>query len=253
VLPSSLRWRFWWCLPPALALLGCSGVSPPSPPSSPASAETVIRWAIGPQHFAPEPPGADRLLLALSTKKPNQRGTHVTPSCIQATSFLPAPRGDPRIFFLIGGQLQVHKAKNQAPMLLTGQDPALGVQRLLAADIAASPLQIVVSAKPHGASDEELWLLTVDERSILAQRAAAGLAGFSNQDEFFNKYAVARCLSGGHRCLVVSSDENASYLDVEPTRGQTPVPFQKLDDVRVIDAAWASADGDALYVLTPCP
>lgn len=124
--------------------------------------------------------------------------------------------------------------------------------RLLAADIAASPLQILVSAKPHGASTEELWILIVDEQSILAQRPTHGLAGVSNQDEFFKNYAVPRCLPGGHRCLVLSADESASYLDVEPTRGQPPVPFQKIDAVRIIDAAWASADGESFYVLTPC-
>lgn len=232
----------------SLPLLGCGG----APSGPPASADTVIRWAIGPQHLAPETPGADRLLLALSTKKPKERGTQVTPSCIKATSFLPAPMGDPRIFFLIGGQIHVRSAQNQAPVLLTGQDAALGVQRLIAADIAASPLQIVVSAKPHGASAEELWIVTVDQQSVQSQRAAAGLAGSSSKDEFFKKYAVPRCLSGGRRCLVVSSDENASYLDVEPTPGETPVSFQKLDDIRVITAAWASADGDSFYVLTPC-
>jgi hypothetical protein len=251
MLPSVLRQRFSRCLPlglTSLAILGCAG-APPGPPASP---DTVIRWAIGAQHLAPEPPGADRLLLALSTKKPSDRGTRVTPGCIKATSFLPAPKGDPRIFFLIGGQLHVRKAQDQPPTPLAGQDPALGVTRLLAADIAASPLQILVSARPHGVSTEEVWLLSVDEQSVLAQRSAAGLAGFSSQVEFFKKYAVPRCLPGGHRCLVVSSDESSSYLDVEPTRGEPPVPFQKLDAVRVIDAAWASADGESLYVLTPC-
>lgn len=163
-----------------------------------------------------------------------------------------SPRGDPRIFFLIGGQLHVRKAPHQAPTPLAGQDLGLSMIRLLAADIAASPLQILVSAKPHGASPEELWLLTVDEQSILAQRPTPGLTGVSNQDEFFKKYAVPRCLPGGHRCLVLSADENASCLDVEPTRGQPPVPFQKIDALRVIDAAWASADGESLYLLTPC-
>jgi hypothetical protein len=252
MLPPPLLRRLSRSLPPALlslASLGCAGA--PGPPASP---DTVIRWALGSQHLAPEPPGADRLLLALSTKKPSDRGARVTPNCIKATSFLPAPKGDPRIFFLIGGQLHVRKAPTQAPTLLAGQDPALGMIRLLATDIAASPLQILVSAKPHGARAEELWLLTVDdEQSLLAQRPTVGLAGVSNQDEFFKKYAVPRCLPGGHRCLVVNPDENASHLDVEPTRGQPPVPFQKIDAVRIIDAAWASADGESFYVLTPCP
>src|SRR3954468_8798567 len=108
--PPLFLQRFSRSLPPALislAILGCAG-APSGPPASP---DTVIRWALGSQHLAPEPPGADRLLLApeppgahrlplaLSTRKPSDRGTQVTPSCIKATSFLPAPRGDPRIFF----------------------------------------------------------------------------------------------------------------------------------------------------------
>lgn len=112
--PPHFLQRFSRSLPPALislAILGCAG-APSGPPASP---DTVIRWTLGSQHLAPEPPGADRLLLALSTKKPSDRGTQVIPSCIKATSFLPAPRGDPRIFFLIGGQLHVRKAPHQAP------------------------------------------------------------------------------------------------------------------------------------------
>jgi len=92
--------------------------------------------------------------------------------------------------------------------------------RLLAAGLAASPSQLLVSAKPEGAAAEEVWIVSVDEQAILAHHSTTGLAGFSSQEEFFKQYAVPHCLPGGHRCLVVNVDEGASYLDVEPTRGE---------------------------------
>ena len=227
--------------------IGCGGAASPTP------AADVIRWAIGSAERAPDPGDPDVFLLVVPTKGPLESGTRATPGCLKATSFLPAPAEDPRIFFLIGSSVYVRRTPEQAPVPLSGNDPSRGVKRLLAFALAASPLQLLVAAKPDNATEEEIWSLTVGDTTILAARRDPRDLGFTNQEEFFTACDVPRCLSGGRSCLQVSSDGKAHYIDVEPSRGKRPQTLMDLGDVKALDAAWASADGQSLYVLRSCP
>lgn len=241
---------------PALAALGCASAAPSAPRAAapaPASPDAVLRWVLGATQRVPAPPTADRMLLALPANKPLESGTRVTPTCLDATSFLPAPQGDPRIFFLVRGQVYARQTPGEDPAPLAGNDPALGVTRLLALENATAPLRILVTARPRGVTSDEIWSLTVDAQGIQAATPVRGYRSLADQASFFAKYNVPRCLPGGRNCLVVSTDAEGSYLDVEPTRGQPPEPFEKLEKAKVLDAAWASADGQSLYLMLPCP
>lgn len=247
----------WWPLIALLALplLGCAGA--PQPLS------TVIRWAIGPEHLADEPPPGDRYLLLLPakqeaspppTKQPLGTGSPIIRACLPATAFLPAPPPDKRIFFLVGGVLHVGQAYGEKPAPLQGSDPTLGVTRLLAFDRYASPPEILVAARPKGAPQEQLWLLTIKERSVQSAKPLPPDKRFTSQGDFFERYSAPRCLSGDKQCLLAGADTRASYVEVEPTRGSPQrETLQALGPVKVVDVAWASADGKSIYVLVPCP
>jgi hypothetical protein len=213
----------------------------------------VIRWAIGAEQLTPEPPARDRRLLVLPAGQPVAGARPVHDRCLGATAFLPAPSPDGRIFFLVGGQVYARSAPGGEPAPLGGNDPALGVTRLLAFAKHASPLEMLVAAKPQGAAGEQLWRLTLEERAIQAARAVGGDRVLADQDAFFAAYHAPRCLEGGKRCLVPFGDGEAHYLDVEPTRGAPPERFVTLGPSPALDAAWASPDGGSIYLLLPCP
>ncbi len=192
------------------------------------------------------------MLVALAANAPIESAARVTPSCLKATSFLPAPSGDQRIFFLVGGKLVVRKGPGQDPTPLAGNDPTFGITRLLAWKKGANPLNMFVVARPRGTRSDEIWSFAVDDKGIQAATPVRGYEDFGSQQSFFEQYSVPRCLPGGNRCLSVSSDADGSYLDVVPKRGQQPVAFKKIEKKTVIDAAWASMDGQSLYLLMPC-
>ncbi|WP_104978914.1 hypothetical protein [Sorangium cellulosum] len=247
--------------PPALALaagllLGCGG-APARPPDAVAVPPAdAIRWAAGPEHRGEEPPLGYRYLLAISAKAPAENvlgaARPVLERCFQAMEFLPAPEGDPRFFFLRDGIVHVGYAQVEAPARLAGNDPSLGVTRLLAFDRHASPLGLLVAARPGDAQEEQLWLLTIGDEAIQSAMRVTEDRGFTSQAAFFERYSAPRCLDGGRNCLVPSWDGTASFLDIEPVRGEPPVAFQQLGSVPVADAAWAPG-GEAYYVLVPCP
>lgn len=236
--------------------MGCGGGSTPSPSTTRASSipttEDVVGWALGSSERAPAPATADRMLLAVPVNAPLESATRVTPKCLKATSFLPAPMGDSRIFFLVAGKLHVRKASGQDPTMLAGNDPSFGITRLLAWKNGASPLQMLVVARPQSSRSDEIWAFAIDDRGIQAASPVRGYEEFGNQQAFFEKYSVPRCLPGGRQCLSVSTDADNSYVDVEPKRGQRPVALKKIEKKTVIEAAWASADGQSLYLLMPC-
>lgn len=245
-----------WALA-ATSLLGCGGAAL-RPPAAGAALQpsAAIRWAVGPEQRGEEPPLGYRYLLALPSKVPAGKALGaarpVLPGCFQAMGFLPAPEGDPRFFFLRDGIVHVSRTEAEMPAQLAGNDPALGVTRLLAFDRHASPLELLVAARPGGAQDEQLWLLVIGDRAIQSARLVTEEECFTSQAAFFERYSAPRCLDGGRMCLVPSWDGTASFLDVEPVRGQPPVAFQELGSVPVADAAWAPG-GETYYVLVPCP
>lgn len=213
---------------------------------------SFIAWAIGPEHRGTEPRPGDRYLLVIPAKRPADEGRPVLPGCFPATAFLPTPAPDPRIFFLRDGQVYVGTAGGQGPVPLLGNDPALRVTRLLAFQRHTSPLGLLVAARAAD-EPEEVWLLIVEDRAIQSRRRIKEQSNQTTQQAFFDEYDVPRCLSGGAQCLIPGVDGDTSYLDVEPVRGQPPVPFQELAGIEVVDAMWASSDGGAIYLFVPCP
>lgn len=213
----------------------------------------VIGWAIGPEHRGTEPPLGGRYLLALSPRSPQDRplegATYVLPQCFPATTFLPAPEGDPRFFFLRDGIVYVSRRRGEMPVQLAEHDPALGITRLLAFDRQASPLGLLVAARPSGTQDEQIRLLTISDSAILSAELVTADRCFASQEAFFERYSAPRCLDGGRLCLVPDSDR--SYLNVQLVRGQKPIRFKDFDRVPVVDAAWAP-DGQTYYALVPC-
>lgn len=219
---------------------------------TPLRSSPVIGWALGSDQLTGELPAGDRWLVVLPMQ-PSMGGPRgVLRRCLPATGFLPAPTPDPRIFFQVNGQIYVRRAPGEDPVLLAGSDPALGLTRLLAFDKHASPLEMLVAAKPEGATTEQLWLLTLEDRAIKEARLVTEDRVFPGQEAFFAAYNAPRCLEGGLRCLSSSFDGQASYVDVEEKRGQSRVTLQKLGDVRVADLAWAAPDGSSVYLLVPC-
>ncbi len=215
----------------------------------------MIGWALGSDQLTGELPAGDRWLVILPMPPSMGAPRGVLPKCVPATAFLPAPAPDPRIFFQINGQLHVRRAPGEEPVLLAGSDPALGLTRLLAFDKHASPLEMLVAAKPEGATTEQLWLLTLEDRAIKEARLVTeerGFPGQESQEAFFAAYSAPRCLEGGLRCLSSSFDGQMSYVDVEEKRGQGRVTLQKLGETRVADLAWAAPDGSSVYLLVPC-
>jgi len=221
-----------------------------APPSD--GVMNAIEWSLGRTSRVPTPPSTDAYLLLQPRGKPLEQATRVTRECYKATSFLPGPFGDPRIFFSIEGRLYVSRARGEAPAPLEPMDPALKVLHLLAFVVAASPLQLLVQVQPVDAPSVQTWLFTVNEREILSIKPHGTDPSFEDATAFFKKFCAPRCRKGGHDCLLVSTDDHQFYLDIEPERGKQPVLFQELGSAAVRDAAWASDDGQWLYLLTPC-
>lgn len=241
----------------ALAALtaACSGAPSRAPTGEIRASDpaVVIGWALGGERRAPRPPTGDAYLILASVGQPPSAGTRVTRGCVKTASFLPAPQGDPRIFFVVQDGLYVRPAPGQAPEPLQGGDPALTISRLLAWKAAASPLEVLVEAKPQGAKAAEIWVVAVEGRTILRQERAHAEEAFAEQASFFRTYSSPRCLSGGSRCLVLTSDGQESCLEVEPIRGEAPEALAELGELAVRDVAWAAEDGQSLYFLVDCP
>jgi hypothetical protein len=210
----------------------------------------VISWARGPEQLTPGARG-DRRLLLLQTSQPLASATPVLRACLPAQSFLPAP-ADSRLFFLVGGRLHVRRAPGEDPVLLPGSAPDLGVAHLLAFTKHASPLEMLVSAKPTGASSWQLWLLVVEDQGIQSARPVTMDPGLASKEAFFAAYTAPRCLDGGRRCLVPRWDGQNGFLEEEASRDGSSKTIERTGGVEITDAAWASPDGTSLYVLLPC-
>jgi hypothetical protein len=251
----------------AALMLGCSSSTPPATaPLDDKPVDSVMRWALGPTERAPRPRSGHAYLLLLpasaadppkqETPPPPPQGTRVTEKAIPAESFLPAPPGESRFFFAASGRVTAGQLKDGrvgVPTELEGADPALKVTHLLGFMAAASPLRLLVSAKPDGSARNQLWLFTVADRSITAADQVSDHPAFRTSKDFFNAFRVPRCLSSGQRCLVLEAVSGQVYLEVEPARDKPPELLLQLGRLETHDAAWASADGRSLYLLAGCP
>jgi hypothetical protein len=234
-------------LPAFLALLGCPSTSP----RSALSPATVVDWTMGPQQLSRVSEAHHRLILVSATTWQRLGAQPSHEPCLPASAFLPAPAPDSRIFFLVDGAVHASAAPDEAPLLLDANDKNLPVTRMLAFTRHASPLEMLVAAKPTGSAEEELWKLTLAPGAILSAKRATIAA--PDKEAFFAAYDVPRCLKGGRRCLVPTLDQESAYVDVQATRDSAPVLLKKMGNVRVADASWAASDGSSLYLLVPCP
>jgi hypothetical protein len=221
-------------------------------PSVAQPASSVIGWAVGPGHLGTEPPSGAYYILAASAEAAEGVEAPVERKCFKATSFLPAPTPDTRIFVLLGGNLHALATRNSAPEPLTGGTSGLFITRLLAFSRPPSALSLLVSATRSGAQKEQIWLLTPGEKTITADRELVDDRAFVSQEAFFKAYDAPRCQPGGTHCLVLSSDGASSYVDVESVRGKKPEGLKKLGNLAIADAAYAPGDGKTIYLLLPC-
>jgi hypothetical protein len=212
----------------------------------------ALEWSLGGTSRMPSPPSTDAYLLRLPRGKPLDQATREMRGCCNATSFLPGPFGDPRIFLSVEGRVHVRHAPDQDAAPLEPANLPIKVGRLLAFVAATSPLEILVEAQPEDASSAQIWLLTVGERDIISIKPLKNDPALESAAAFFEKFRAPRCLKGASNCLVLSTDDRKFYLDIEPERGKRPVPLQDLGSAAVRDAAWASPDGRSLYLLMPC-
>jgi hypothetical protein len=230
---------------PLLAACPPAAVVEPAKVQSPA---TVIEWAMGEsQRLAPTSTAHHRLVLLspAADAPPSNAGPE---QCSAATQFLPAPPGDARIFFLIGGEVHGWRTPLTEPVRLEGNDARLGITRLLAFARNTTPPQMLVAAQA-GTNGEQLYELTLTEAGIQGRAPVKlELAGWP---AFFARYRAPRCLDGGRRCLTVSQDSLAYYIDEKADVDSQPKTLRKVGKEQVADVRWGP-DG-RLLALVACP
>jgi hypothetical protein len=179
-------------------------------------------------------------------------GTRVTSNCVAATSMLPSPPPDTRIFLAVGGALHVVQRPGTSPEPLPGIDRSLRLTSLLAFRAAASPLQLLAAALPEGAAEEELWSITVSDATVLGAARVTDDPAFAHAQAFFAGYNAPRCLPGGRRCLMLSRDDQQTYVDIKPTRDARPQTVQELGGADIVDITWGPGEEATFYLLVGC-
>jgi hypothetical protein len=257
-LVHALAALWFGCAVPACSPSGASASRPPDTSRDEGPrVERVLRWALGPRSRARRPRTGDAYLLLLGSGQPVERAAPVADECVEAESFLPAPEGDPRFFFVSRGRLFARSVEEgrlgPAEVIETG-DLSLQVEQLLGFVSASSPLRLLVSGRARGAAEGDLWLLTLVEAGRAGVERVSEQAALKDEAMFFATFVVPRCLAAGRRCLVLDEvPGDGMYLEVESERGKAPAPLKALGTVEARDAAWASRDGSRLYLLVGCP
>jgi hypothetical protein len=228
---------------------GCRG------PGRAASPESVVDWARGSGTLAPRPrPGAGAGLFTVGKGQAMSNAVRVRPGCSQVVEVLPAPASDPRVFFLDAQNVvKVALTPGAQEEGLENDDPALGVLYLLGFARAASPLELLVAAKPHGADRIRLYKLTVAGRTLTQPAVeVTGTPAFDDVNAFFQAYSTPRCLEGGHDCLLQSPDaQQRWFLELEKSPQGDRDSLLPLGDVQLVDVVW-NRPGETMYVLMPC-
>lgn len=263
-MPSSLGILRLSGLLALLLLLGC----PPRVPPQTAPAR-VLEWALGPQNLAsPTSPDVFLVLVpkgnlapkpapALPPTKLFQGGEPGSAplrlsACLRATSVLPAPQNDGRIFLAVGGAVHVLHPPDETTTLLAGADPDVHVSHLLAFRKVADGLEILASVKLENKSELEIHSLVVNANGILR----AGLADlrFESPSAFFATYTVPHCTPDGESCLEISRDDEATFLESWSATGGagfSPVTLAEAEGAQ--DAVWTPKNDGSIYVLERCP
>ena len=235
----------------ALSLTACAA-SPLPPPEASPSAATVIEWAVGPEHLDAPPLSSGSYLLLVNADAAKDEAPPPAHKCYDATTILPAPAPPGRVYAIIGGQLHAFETRNSPPVALKGAPPAVTFTRLLAFARAASPLRLLVAARPAGAKSEQISALTLSDDAIVTAAEVTDKRAFASQEAFFRQYDAPRCKPDGKECVALSSNGTTSFLDVERARGTPPTTLRSLPIV-ALDASWASSESRQIYLLVPCP
>lgn len=229
--------------------------------------ERVVAWAQGTIDRGPRPRGSNMRLLAVPAGQPIARGVPRSP-CVRATSFLPGPPRDPRIFLLVDRRLVAQEPGSAdaastpgrtVELAMPGSFPSMRVERLLAFSRSGLPLELLVTAQPDARAPARLWVLTIGDAAVSHARPAEP-AAVGSREAFFARFDAPRCKHGDRRCLRIGTLDGETSLYEQPVAGESQRPLQTLGKVDVRDAAWAPAaragqgrtqDG-TLYLLTRC-
>ncbi len=131
------------------------------------------------------------------------------------------------------------------------------IESLLAFSRNGLPIEFLVSVRPDERSPVELWVLRIAGQAI-TDAQPADLSAFDNREAFFSRFDAPRCKHGDRRCLRIGTSKGGTtLLYEEPEAGHSRHRLQRIDDIKVGDAAWTSAaradEHDAtLYLLVPC-
>lgn len=224
----------------------------------------AVSWALGSRHRKPPSTDAGSYVLLLPTGSTIDTGKRRTSNCAQATSLLPAPSPDSRVFLAINGALHVASrdgTEPEAPRKLDGLPAGLQLARLLGFRKDSSPLSLLATAWDEKESKEALWALDIGQDAIVAVHAVGATSGcgggeeapdLANQETFFRSYEVPRCQAAGARCLVVNEEHGEAHLDVEAQRNGKRQNLQDFGHVDVRDAAWVSDDEKMIALLVSC-
>lgn len=225
-----------------------------------ATPANVLQWSLGPEHLATPPTLDDRIVLV---PKPQPKPQPSTPSkpqssestdssllsdatvvspCLHATSILPGPARDGRIFLLADGALLAIQPGQEAPRRL-GEVAATS---LLAYRETENGLEILASFGEGGAT--KLLSLTVDPSGVVHPTPTS--IRTDTAELFHKSYVVPRCHDGGSECVRLGNDGEHTYLESWSVHNRSTSTLGNLDNA--VDAAFKPDDASKLYVLVPC-
>lgn len=238
----------------------CTAAAQPSKPAEPRSpaapskvsaddVEQVLRWSRGDGARAGTTAPPSRLLLA----KRDGEMTPVTSDCSSASSFLPAPLPDRRVFLAKDGKLVILPGRGGQIQGASGWDDSLELESLLSIEHEATPLNILLVARPRAGGPSGLWVATVDSTSqLLSLKILDQTTNIQSDASYFARYWVPQCQAGGTDCVVVTRTHGGSFIDVEAKRGATRNLFRRLDGNQVVDASWNPEDSTSVLLLVAC-
>lgn len=224
----------------------------------------LLAWSGVSAHRGTVSAGSDMYLLTVRPGQPlpASPGPAAQETCVRAQAFVPGPTQDPRVFYLVDGALYAQDrsgARMGVPAPLSGLDDGLTITELLAFGNDPARVELLALVKRGEQARGSAWLLEIEADRITAARAAGDLAALRDRQAFFERFHVPRCKQGDQRCVVaVPMSSEGSLIVEEPRRGQPTQPvsgFEALAGKHVAgvkDVAWASGDGDALYLAAGC-
>lgn len=254
-----------------LPLLGCPPVVQP-PTGKPTTFGQVLDWTLGRQHLA-STASPDAILVLIPkdklvpkpTPKPTKRSdaatalsddsASITPDvplteCLRATSVLPAPQDDGRIFLAVDGAVHAIRPPSKTVTILGNEHPFGHVDALLAVRKVEGGLEIVAQVQVENKADPEIHLLVVDAGTIVRSNIAdLGSPSFQNESALFKAYTVPHCDRDGKECLEISKVEDTNVIDIA-VKGAKSTQLGEVKGAR--DAVWSPANDGSVYVLKTC-